>query len=88
MVTQKVVALRRVATPRVREQTIVQIAPYFMITHVQTALRKAGNYDKTGRTRKKHARRALFVYTAREGVQEVCGGEKTRGSWVIANNFA
>lgn len=23
-----------------------------MITHVQTALRKAGNYDKTGRARK------------------------------------
>lgn len=41
-----------VTTPRVREQTIVQIALYFMITRVQTALCKAGNYDKTGRTRK------------------------------------
>lgn len=33
-----------------------------MITHVQTALRKAGNYDKTGRTRKNMR---IFVYTAR-----------------------
>lgn len=43
------------------EQTIVQIPPYFMITHVQTALRKAGNYDKTGRARENTS--ALFVYT-------------------------
>lgn len=48
-----------------REQTIVQTAPYFMITHVQTALRKAGNYDKTGRARKNTS--ALFVYTGRMG---------------------
>jgi len=85
VVTQIVVALRRVTTPR-RKQTIVQIAPYFMITHVQTALRKAGNYDKTGRARKNmHA--ARFSCTQR-GREEVCDGEKTRGSWVIANNFA
>lgn len=59
-----------------------------MITHVQTALRKAGNYDKTGRARK-NMRAARFSCTQRgAGVHEVCGGEKTRGSWVIASNFA
>jgi len=71
VVTQKVVALRRVATPRVREQTIVQIVPYFMITHVQTTLRKAGNYDKTGRARK-NMRTARFSCTQ---------GGNARGVW-------
>ncbi|KAL2729638.1 hypothetical protein V1478_005928, partial [Vespula squamosa] len=47
------VVTQKVASPtQTGEQTIVQIPPYFMITHVQTALRKAGNYDKTGRARK------------------------------------
>lgn len=33
-----------------------------MITHVQTALRKAGNYDKTGRARKNIVLRAFRVH--------------------------
>lgn len=51
-----------------------------MITHVQTALRKAGNYDKTGRARKNmRAARSFRVHSEGRGVREVCGGEETRG---------
>jgi len=84
MMASRRAAPRRRAT-REREQTIVQIAPYFMITHVQTALRKAGNYDKTGRTRK-NMRAARFSCTLtkgeRDGGRGLAGGARWRGGHV------
>ena len=78
------VVTQKVASPR--RQTIVQIPPYFMITHVQTALRKAGNYDKTGRARKKHTERArLFVYTTTaDRCSRQVGGGGTRAGHGVA----
>lgn len=73
------VSSRRHAT-REREQTIVQIAPYFMITHVQTALRKAGNYDKTGRARK-NMRTARFSCTLMKGE-----GGKRWDTWLLGHH--
>lgn len=55
-----------------------------MITHVQTALRKAGNYDKTGRARKNTERARLFVYTttADRRSRQVGGGGTRAGHGV------
>ncbi|KAK1126669.1 hypothetical protein K0M31_004295 [Melipona bicolor] len=78
-----VVVTQEVASPR--RQTIVQIPPYFMITHVQTALRKAGNYDKTGRARKNTERARLFVYTTTaDRCSRQVGGGGTRAGHGVA----
>lgn len=69
-----------------------------MITHVQTALRKAGNYDKTGRARKNMRAAARFSCTQKgrrpgdrrrgRGVARDGGGVRgeTRGFWVIVSS--